>query len=161
VDPDGGTSLFGYDADGRETSLAQPNGVQSSYAYDARNRLVTISTHRADGSPVFTGQYAYDGADNRTQVQENGETIDLTSDVASRLTQAQLADRTIGYAYDADGNRLSLGDSAAGTTTYTYDAADRLISSSGADAASYTYDAKGNRLSRSDGSGTTAFTYGP
>ena len=42
-----------------------------------------------------------------------------------------------------------------GTTTYSYDSADRLTASSGPGATAYTYDANGNELS----AGATTYTY--
>jgi len=60
------------------------------------------------------------------------------------------------YTYDPVGNRLTEA-SNAGTTTYAYDAADRMTSVTppGQAAASYTYDANGNQLT---GGGAT-YTY--
>jgi RHS repeat-associated protein len=57
-------------------------------------------------------------------------------------------------AYDPVGNRSSM-TTYAGTTTSTYDAADRLTASSGPGATSYTYDANGNQLT----AGSTSYTY--
>ena len=61
-------------------------------------------------------------------------------------------DPFIRWTYDKVGNRLSQQVPAAGTTTYTYDARDRLLS---AGATSYTYDQNGNELS----AGSRSFTY--
>jgi RHS repeat-associated protein len=56
------------------------------------------------------------------------------------------------YTYDAMGNRLSM-TTPAGTLTYTYDAADRLLSTSAG--TTFTWDANGNMLSK----GTTTYAY--
>jgi YD repeat-containing protein len=50
------------------------------------------------------------------------------------------------YTYDGDGNRLSMVD-GTGTTTYTYDELDRLLSvtSPGPKTVGYRYDRDGNR----------------
>ena len=55
------------------------------------------------------------------------------------------------YAYDAVGNRTAM-TTTEGTTTYEYDAANRLTS---ADGVPYTWDARGNLLS----DGTFTYTY--
>jgi RHS repeat-associated protein len=73
------------------------------------------------------------------------------------------------YTYDADGNVTSRGDST-GTTTYTYDALNRLIDVSnpgGTDACAgsspagitYTYDGASNLTSSCDALGTTDYNY--
>jgi YD repeat-containing protein len=53
------------------------------------------------------------------------------------------------YTYDAVGNRKTMV-TGAGTTTYTYDAADRLtlVDPPGAGSTSYTFDDNGNLMSR-------------
>jgi len=52
----------------------------------------------------------------------------------------------VAYSYDSDGNRTSMVDSQ-GTTTYAYDALDRLtaVNNSGGKTVSYGYDPVGNR----------------
>jgi RHS repeat-associated protein len=60
------------------------------------------------------------------------------------------------------GNLLSLTDQAGKTTTYTYDASDRLLSVTNPlnQVTSYTYDPVGNLLTITDANGhTTSFTY--
>src|SRR5262249_22187404 len=57
--------------------------------------------------------------------------------------------RAIDYVLDPVGNRLSRADSAEGTTTYDYDANDRLLAEHLAGVTtSYAYDANGNTLSK-------------
>ena len=55
--------------------------------------------------------------------------------------------QTQSYTFDAMGNRLSRGDSASGTTTSAYNAANMLLSTAGAGASVYSSDADGNTLS--------------
>jgi len=66
--------------------------------------------------------------------------------------------------YDAEGNLISLTDYNGKTTTYTYDALNRLIAktpdaSLGDHAVGFTYTATGKRASMTDASGTTTYTY--
>lgn len=81
-------------------------------------------------------------------------TINYTYDALHRLTKEEYSDGTsISYTYDPMGNRLSITDES-GTTNYTYDAGDRLLS---AGFSSFTYDNNGNMLSK--GSTTYAYDY--
>lgn len=59
------------------------------------------------------------------------------------------------YAYDPVGNRLSMS-SSAGTTAYSYDAADRLLS---AGSTTYSYDRNGSQIRKTTGSTTLNYTY--
>jgi len=79
-------------------------------------------------------------------------TIDYTYDALNRLTQAAYSDGdTVGYAYDPMGNRTSMTANGT-TTTYTYDAADRLLSAADT---TFTWDNNGNMLSK----GSITYTY--
>jgi YD repeat-containing protein len=76
--------------------------------------------------------------------------ITYTYDPLNRLTGAEYSTgESFAYRYDAVGNRTAM-TTTEGTTTYAYDAANRLTS---VDGVGYTWDARGNLLS--DG----AFTY--
>ena len=79
-------------------------------------------------------------------------TIEYTYDALYRLTAADYDDgTTFKYTYDAVGNRLT-EETDESTSTYTYDAANRLTDVNGV---AYTWDANGNLLA--DGTGT--YTY--
>jgi len=54
--------------------------------------------------------------------------------------------QTQSYTFDAMGNRLQRQDSASGTTTYAYNAANMLLSTSGYGASGFQNDADGNTL---------------
>ncbi len=136
--PSGGgnaTSLsVAYDANGRENSRTfnGPGGLltsdQTTISDGGR-----VSTETIDGTPAST--FNYDGA--------------------GRLTTASVPAHSLTYGYSATGgcgalptagantNRTSATDNAA-TTTYCYDQADRLTSSSDPRYSTATYDAHGN-----------------
>ncbi len=65
--------------------------------------------------------------------------------------------------YDAAGNRTSTTDALGQTTTYTYDARDRLEAIQYSDgqtpAVAYTYTATGRRATMTDGTSTSHYTY--
>lgn len=76
-------------------------------------------------------------------------------DVANR--QLQFGDKQM--TYDANGNRLSLTD-LSGTTTFAWDARNRLIGLSGPGVtASFTYDAFGRRITKTVNGSTTEYLY--
>jgi YD repeat-containing protein len=75
--------------------------------------------------------------------------VDLTYDAVNRLTGINYSDPgtpDVTYAYDANSNRSSVAD-GTGTTTYSYDERDRLLSvtSPGPKTVGYRYDRDGNR----------------
>ena len=110
--------------------------------------------------------YTLDIAGNRTAVVEvGGRRVEYSYDALHRLVSESITDpvagnRTISYTYDAVGNRLSRTDSLEGTTTYEYDANDRLLSTVLAGAETrYAYDNNGNTLSRTSGADQIRFDW--
>jgi RHS repeat-associated protein len=180
VDSQGATN-YTYDNLYRPSNITSPNG-SLQYTYDAVNRL-SIST------PAGTTTYDYDEAYQLVQVTDwEGQITAYDYDNAGRLTTTQLpngvlttnsydaANRLISiihkkettllesfsYTLDPVGNRLSMTD-ADGTTSYTYDALDRLMTVSyptgTPGTVSYTYDPMGNRLTMTEDSVVTAYVY--
>jgi RHS repeat-associated protein len=115
---------------------------QSLYSYDGLNHLTgitqqlcTISTGHSCSSTSPTGSdtYTYDDNDSRTRVLENnGSTTidqfycyDALNRLASRGSTTCTAGTPESYAYDDAGNRT-----AAGSTTFSYDAQGQLSSCS-------------------------------
>jgi RHS repeat-associated protein len=139
-----------------------PDGVTAlAYAYDAANRLTQVT------QGTLGWAFVYDGAGNRTQLtQPNGtQTVysylnnNWLSSIAHQNAAGPLL--TIGYTYDANGNRITQADSS-GTTTFSYDALNRLsqgIYPGTYGTWSWTYDGVGNRTSQTAPSGPTTYTY--
>jgi RHS repeat-associated protein len=177
-----GTTTYIYDDLNRPISIAQPNGT-ITYGYDAVNRTsVTLPGAR-------TTSYVFDSADQLLSVTDwNSQLTTYVYDNAGRLITTTFpndvvttnaydnADRLTGistvknaatilsitYTLDNVGNRLTMVE-PGGTTTYTYDALNRLLTVSypvGTPAnVSYTYDAMGNRLTLTEDGVTTTYTY--
>ena len=142
-------SLFaalGYDNANRRTSLSYSNGTTTSYAYDLASRLTSIA-HNGPSGVIEALTYAYDGAGNRlSQLRANGTASLLPNAVASASydsanEQTQFAGATL--IYDANGNLT--GD---GTSTYQWDARNRLIAMSGSATVNHAYDALGRRVGK-------------
>ena len=127
-----------------EALSGETKQLQAAYKYDSLGRVIEkIETVEGD-STTYT--YSYDDADRLEEIRQNGNLV-------------------ASYAYDENGNRLSL-TTPDGTTEGSYDAQDRLISygdnqysynpdgqlktktdTSTGESTSYTYDALGNLLS--------------
>jgi len=154
---------LGYDTVGRRTSLTYPNGTSTSYSYDLASRLLNI-LHQGPAGVIEDLSYAYDAADNRISfTRSNGTATDLPDAVQAAYDaaneQIQFNSLTPNLTYDANGNLTSQTD-ATGTTTYTWDARNRLSAISGPGlSASFTYDALGRRVSKTINGVTTDYQY--
>jgi RHS repeat-associated protein len=152
---------YTYTADGLLDTVTRASGVHSAYGYDAADRLDAISHY--DPSDVPLAEYAYDlDADgNRIGAEVTGSAVTNATetygyDELDRLIEAAYDDgvnplETVDYAYDANGNRVSVDDGTT-TTTYTYDEADQLTDLGGL---TLTYDPNGNRIT----AGSDSFVY--
>ncbi|EAZ91444.1 RHS repeat domain-containing protein [Crocosphaera chwakensis] len=87
---------------------------------------------------------------------EYDELYRLTKEIITDLVEGN---RTIEYRFDPVGNRLERIDSVEGTTTYTYDANDRLLTETlNGVVTEYQYDDDGNLIARIE-DGVTQATY--
>lgn len=168
---------------------------QTLYAYDARHRISGINfqvctadaSHSCTNTPVSEGSdaYAYDNADNRTQVTEtNGSTTtdyrycydgrnQLTGrntgaactstahdetyayDDVGNRTQASLGGTTTDFSYDSSGQLCAIGASSCLAPNVTYDSAGRIA---GDDQWIYSYDSEGRLIEVCDLGCTDAAT---
>ncbi len=125
----GSTETRLYDTDGNPSQMG---GVEShSYSIDDTFRITQITNA---SNSALTWSYGYDPLD--------------------RLTSASDTSTSLGWTYDANGNRLT--QSAATGTSYVISATNNQITSStGSQARTYAYDAAGHVLSY----GSNTFTY--
>jgi len=144
---------------GNCTSATDANGNITSYIYDARNQLISV-TAAAGGTVAYT----YDPVGNRTSTTDaNGHTTTYTYDELDRLVSVMdPLGNTTSFAYDAVGNRTVKTKPDGMTFAYSYDVLSRLVEVSAPGLnISYTYDAAGNRTTMADGTGATSYTYDP
>jgi len=148
VDPNGMTTTLGYDARQRLTSR-NSGGEVTSYDYDGAGQLTKVTL--PDGSYL---SYSYDAAHRLTGMSDNlGNSIAYTLDAMGNRTQEQVFDpasalaqkrsrvynslnrlfRELGaqnqateYAYDDQGNVVSVKDPLNYVTANQYDALNRL-----------------------------------
>ncbi|QQP98177.1 putative Ig domain-containing protein [Lysobacter enzymogenes] len=158
----GQTLTFTYDDANRSTEVADSTGRSWGYVYDAAGQLTEVRAPAVGGLRDVV-QYSYDAAGNLTRIKTlrgsatlsetvyqydaNGnalwqwDTVDPVTGTAATAVQRtwtannQLASETVYTGLDAD---RELGAQAPGgglTTTYVYDAQDRLRFAVGADGA--------------------------
>ncbi|MBP9822624.1 MAG: hypothetical protein KBF21_00240 [Thermoanaerobaculia bacterium] len=170
TDPIGGVYDHNYDANGNRESLLFPNGVATTYSYNAKNQLLNISTVNNAGTTLVSFAYTLAPTGNRTRIVEHdGVTRNYAYDNLYRLTdehvkQGSAPDAPTAwrnqFAYDPVGNRLEqLRQTENGTpqpVIYTYDERDRLLTENGiAGPVTYGWDANGNRTAKSGTDGAT------
>jgi RHS repeat-associated protein len=101
-------------------------GAVTTWAYDTASQL--ISEWRRDGN---ISTFSYDPAGNRTLLEEQvGASVQLTTsvyDLASQLVTETTGDTVLTHTFDANGKWESVESPEDGTTTYTWDARDRLL----------------------------------
>lgn len=104
------TSLSAYDANGRPGLLVEPNGRQTTYAYDSRGRLLRVVENGAQTSYAYSPagrllskaepsglgfQFGYDSAGRLVQQTDSlGNQVNLTLDLEGNAIQQTLKDRT-------------------------------------------------------------------
>jgi RHS repeat-associated protein len=150
-----------YDALGRRTLLTLPNGLTTEYQYDSASRLTALIYRNANGV-LSDLTYQYDPSGNRTTMGGSIARTLLPDSVASATYDAANRQLTFGsrsLTHDANGNLTILTD-GGNTTTYTWDARDRLTAIAGLGlTASFAYDAVGRRAQKTTGGQTTTYQY--
>lgn len=142
--PDGTAVDYAYDSDGNVTSAAS-GGTATTFAYDVAGNLVTTTLPAANG---YIETRSYDRRGSVVSVESARGTTTLSS---------------FAYTFDQVG-RPSAVSGTDGTTTYGYDARDRLTevcftAACATPAIQYEYDAVGNRLSETRSDGAVAYQY--
>jgi RHS repeat-associated protein len=160
--PDGKTVSYTYDGAGRRTAVTYPDDKKVTYAFDDVGGLSKVIDY-ASRETNYT--YNLDGS-LQSVTLPNGIVGTRGYDAAGRLTSIHYAkDATavlnLAYTLDANGNRIALNDSLAGTTSYEYDALNRLTRENAPSRdVRYAYDATGNRTSMTlNGGATTSYAY--
>jgi len=158
------SDLTAYDLNGRPLTLIDPNGLVTTFTYDARGRLTSQTV--GDEHTAYT----YDPAGQLTRLTPpDGSFLAYTYDPAHRLTQITDAlGNTLTYTLDAAGNRVKeeWRDPAhvlSQTRQRVHDALSRLTRELGALdqlQADYAYDPQGNltTLTTPHGAGTRSST---
>ncbi len=144
--------VLGYDNADRPTSLARTIGgtgteIDTATAYDAANRVGTITHQVAGSSPLATYVYGYDNGNRLTSEQNAEGTVTYAYDAGNELTGAS-GSRAETYTYDSGGNRTMAG--------YATAAGNQLNSGAGY---TYAYDNEGNQTGKTRVSTGNNWTY--
>jgi RHS repeat-associated protein len=143
-----------YDPFGPMTSWAWGNGITETRTFDTDGKLTNTGS---SSSVVGNRTFGYDDAFrivSTTDSATGGPSWTLGYDILDRLNSAAKSGTTIGYTYDANGNRLTQTGTAASTYTVS-STSNRLSSVSGALARTYAYNNSGSVTSSS----ATTHTY--
>ncbi|WP_224249694.1 RHS repeat domain-containing protein [Hyalangium gracile] len=180
--PSNKTLAFTYYAAGQRKSVTDPDNVATSYQYDALDRVSQAII--PGGTIIF--KYWPDSLPQTTELP-NGLTEQRCYDVAGQLTNIVLAQGAVSedctpngplrsrfaYSYDLNGNRLRQTETrtqpdtqalaSPETTTYGYDALDRLTGVAYPDGrvVLYRLDAVGNRTGERDAPSSVVSSLGP
>ena len=134
TDPLGGVTTFVYDSVDRLTEKHLPNGVVSTYGYDDRDRVLSV-THTGASGVLASVTYVRSASGEPTRItREDGSYVVLTYDAALRLdtetyyTAGGGVVDAIDYDYDLDGNRTRKTSLAGGVEDYAYSAGFKLDS---------------------------------
>jgi YD repeat-containing protein len=145
-----------YDADERLTSSSNPLGT-SSYTYDQGGEPTsntgasgTVTRYDTDGNRLQDTRDAGNAITTRTEYDSQGRVTEITDAGGNPIDQ---------FFYDSHGNLVEIIDATTGTTTYTYDSQNRVISeTNGSETTSYTYDTNGDLVSETDPLGNVTTT---
>lgn len=135
---------YGYDQVGNRTHTTDANTHTTTFNFDLLHRMTERKLPLGMAETM-----TYDAVGNRQNMTDfNGKTTTYTYDALNRLRVTQPDARfnapSVVFTYTPTGQRTTLVD-AVGTTTYTYDTHDRVVSKATPQGTlTYTYDEQGN-----------------
>ena len=150
---------YTYDATGRIRDMVYPGGDKYTYTYDKAGNVYSVIMNDGERNLVTDSQYYPFGPESRV-TRGNGSSVFRSLDHAYRawITGQGGYFFDVIY-YDAGGNPAAFF-SWDGIETHTYDALDRLKTSSGPyGTRDYSYDRNGNRSSKTSDSVTDSYSY--
>jgi RHS repeat-associated protein len=152
------SEMLNHDTLSRMTQMSRPNGINTTYSYDALSRL-TRMTHGA----IEDFQYNYTPDNLIAGIGSVNSATQLptakTAGAANQMNQiSQFGNAS--YSFDEKG-QTTTKSGANGTATYNWDARGRMTSATlpNGQTVNYSYDALGRRSSRTANNQTTNFIY--
>jgi RHS repeat-associated protein len=179
--PDGNYVTYAYDFAGRPTLIQRSGtaaiasfsygnnglrssfntGVNTSYGYDGLGRLTSLTNNPAANAGLNVawtlaynpaGQIKQIGRDNNAFAFDGFYNVNRSYSTNGLNQYTGAASAT--FSYDANGNLTS-----DGSTSFIYDAENRLVAASGGNSASLRYDPLGRLYEVNGASGTTRFLW--
>ena len=153
---------FGYDASGRRSSLGIAAGATSTltYGYDPAGRLNALTRQLAGTAADQSLGFEYNPASqivtrtNTNEAYASNTAYNVSRGYGVNGLNQYVAAGPASFLYDDNGNLRSDGSSS-----FVYDAENRLVSASGASNATLAYDPLGRLWQTSGAAGTTRFVY--
>lgn len=169
--PDAGTTLsttYTYHATQKVATVNDPLNRTTEFGYDANQRPVSVKTPlgRSSGDPNYATSTIWDSRGLKDGVRDAaGQVVDYTYDRDGRMkTLANRLNQTFQWSYD-DANRTVTSSTPTGKTTTTVANARGLphsVQEPSTDTTTFnTYDAEGRLMQKTDGVGVTTYTYWP
>lgn len=167
--PDGAAVTTSYS--GNTVTFTDQAGKKRKSETDALGRLTKVTEDPTSGGLNYDTTYLYDALNNLRQVTQGGQNRYFSYDSLSRLIRAKNVEQdansslnltaadpvsgnnswSLGYTYDSNGNLLTRTDARNITATNTYDALNRVLSTTYSDstaAKGYSYDTAVNGKGR-------------
>ena len=117
-------AAYVYDSLGRRTSATLQDDTAWNYSYNQRSEITSAFRKNASNVTQNTMRYVFDNIGNRTSSYEDATSKTYNTDSLNQYTKVKVVGgSTVSPLYDNDGNMTQFGSS-----TYTYDAENRLIS---------------------------------
>lgn len=147
------TLEYSYDLAGNISGITLPSGRTISYTRNGNGQVSGVSTVVNSTSTTLASSITYlPFGPMDALTYGNSLTFSATYDQDYYPTNRTVSGSIYNHTYDTDANGNII---QTGSTTYDYDALERLDEENSGSAVTYTYDATSNRLTKVDGGTTT------
>lgn len=159
IDEAGNSESYAYDNSGNVTQITDGMGYTTSYSYDARDNLLSVS------SGNFSNTYAYNSRDQLQSITHNNFSYNYSYDTYGNLQSVSAGNSPLAsYSYNSSDTLSQLQYGNGDTLNYTYDEYDRVTmvqNGNNQTLAEYTYNKKGLVTTFTDGKSneTTEYVY--
>lgn len=134
----GAATVYTYHNDDTLSSFADARGATTSFTYNARHFVTSVSYSASSGIPIPSSiSYQYDGAGNRTSMTDGAGSTNYQYNSLSQMTSETRTftglsgNYTLSYDYTVSGRLKSLTDHTTQRVNYGYDATGRVNSLTG------------------------------
>ncbi|HEV8051781.1 MAG TPA: hypothetical protein VGP47_04740, partial [Parachlamydiaceae bacterium] len=153
IHPDASKESFSYTRTGLLKNHVDPEGLKTSYSYDALNRLI-LKSYAIPNEEVAKESFVYNSFNLIEKTDREGNKTSYSYDGAGRLITEDASGKVINYSYDTLGRLLTIVNCNGKNSLFTHykrDLLDRIIEKQCGDAdgqiltkIAYHYDVDGN-----------------